>query len=121
MPFHHKIKSFVNKVREKQDQRTMKSKEDMAKAKGFSSFGSYETYTALARKEGYDEAKKKLRKSELQRVKKEEYLDTMDTRPKYVKKVQRGVQTFRKGMDEFNTVMDEIKGITQDTRSFNKG
>lgn len=92
----------------------------MAKAKGFSSFHSYETYTGLARKEGYDKARTELRKTELAKAKKEEYLDTMDTRPKYVKKLQGGIKTFHKGVEQYNSVMDELKGLGSD-KQFNNG
>lgn len=121
MPFHHKIKSFVNKVKEKQEERSYLQKEKMAKAKGFSSFHVYETQTAMARKEGYDEAQTKLRKTELQKAKEEEYKDALDTRPARVKKVEKGVKSFQKALGYYNETMGALKGVSGSPKEFNKG
>ena len=121
MPFHNKIKSFVNKVKEKQEERSYMQKEKTAKAKGFSSFHVYETQTAIARKEGYDEAQTELRQSELTRVKEEERKDALDTRPARVKKVEKGVKSFQKALGYYNETMGALKGISGSPKEFNKG
>src|SRR3990172_6640550 len=108
MPFHNKIKSFVNKVKEKQEERSYMQKEKTAKAKGFSSFHVYETQTEL-------------RQSELKRVKEEERKDALDTRPARVKKVEKGVKSFQKALGYYNETMGALKGISGSPKEFNKG
>lgn len=111
MPFHNKLKSFIEKAKEKQEERSYKAKDKMARSKGFSSYRNYELQTGIARKEGYDQAQKDLRKNEIKQAKKKEYMNTLDTRPKYVKKLESGIESFHKGMNEYNTVMNELKSI----------
>lgn len=115
-----KFNEFLGKMKQKAEERSYKDKEKKAKAKGFSSYHVYETQTAISRKEGYDEAQSKLRKTELKRAKEEEYNDALDTKPKYVKKVQKGIGYIKQGAGQYNEMMNELRGLSNN-QGFNKG
>ena len=73
----------------------------MAKSKGFTSFEVYELETAIARKEGWEKAQSNKRKQELERVKTKEYVEAMDTTPKFLTKLDNGIAKMNKGIDMF--------------------
>jgi len=107
-----KFNEFLGKMKEKAEERSAKQKDKIAETKGFSNYNVMQMQTAIAKKEGYQKAETDLRKKELKRAKEEAYLDALDTRPRYVKKVEKGIKAFRKGAEQYNSVMDELKGIS---------
>lgn len=119
------IKSFVNNLKQKNAEMKKKQREKKAQAKGFSSARAYETYASLARKEGEEVAKETLRKRELQRIREEAKQDVMLGRMgkyhKAQKKVQKGFETFQKGVGVYNEVMGELKSLSSGSDSFYPG
>ena len=104
------FKDFIEKAKEKSERMAYERKEKEAHKKGFSNYNVYQMQTAIARKEGYEAAKSKLRKNELRRVKQEAYNEGLDTRPGYVKKFEKGKSAFNKGIKEYNSIMSELQG-----------
>lgn len=116
------IKSFIDKVKEKNTQFQIKQKEKQAASKGFSSAQSYNMYSGIAKTAGEEEAKATLRKKELKRIKDEAREEAMMGRygkyGKMQKKVQKGFQSFQKGTGIYNEMMGELQSLGSGGNSF---
>ena len=110
------LRDLIEKAKAKREELSYKRKDQDAKRKGFSNYSSYEIQTAVARKEGYEKAKSELRKKETARAKKEEYLNTMDTRPERVKKFEKGISYLNKGMKGYNDFMGGMQGMSSNKK-----
>lgn len=109
------LKAFVSKIKAKNAKLSAESNERKAKAKGFSSHQAYSTFKSAAEYDGKEAANKKLRKKELDLIKKESHDDTMLGRSgkyrKYQKKVIKGIETVKTFGAEYNEMMYELKGL----------
>lgn len=116
------IKSFIDKVKQKNTEFQIKQKERSAQSKGFSSAESYDFYSNAARTEGEQKGKSELRKRELKRIKDEAREETLMGRygkyGKIQKKVAKGFQTFQKGTGIYNDIMGEFKSLGSGNDSF---
>ena len=90
--------------------------EKKAKAKGFSSYQAFTTFSSAAKHEGEEKAKSKQRKTELQRIKQEAYDDRMAGKSgkygRYQKKVQGGIKKFQGGLQIYNDMMGELQSLS---------
>lgn len=109
------VKSFIHKLKKKNEQAKIKRAERKAQSKGFSSAKAYNFYTDNAKKEGEEIAKSQLRKKELKRVREEAKQDVLLGRTgkyhKYQKKVQKGFESFQKGAGMYNDVVGGLKSL----------
>jgi hypothetical protein len=116
------IKSFIDKVKQKNTEFKLKQDERKAASKGFSSSDSYKFYSGEARSEGEESGKSELRKRELKKIKDEAKEEAMMGRygkfGRVQKKVQRGFQTFQKGAGIYNEVMGELHSMNSSQDSF---
>lgn len=116
------IRSFINKVKQKNTEFKAKQSEKSAQSKGFSSASSYDFYSGTARTAGEEEGKATLRKRELKRIKDEAKEEAMLGRygkyGKMQKKVQKGFQSFQKGVGVYNDMMGEFKSLGSGNDSF---
>lgn len=107
------LKSFINKIKEKNSEFKQNRKESFAHSKGFSSAKSYDTYSSAARYEGTQEAESKLRKQELKRIKEEAKEERMLGRygkyGKFQKKVAKGYGIFQKGAGVYNDIIGGLQ------------
>ena len=112
------IKSFIDKVKEKNTEFKAKQNEKMAQSKGFSSYDSFNFYTGEAKTEGEEHGKTQLRKKTLKQVRDQAEEDVLLGRAgkygRFQKKVARGFDSFQKGAGIYNEVMGGLK-------SFNSG
>lgn len=115
------IKAFVNKIKTKSRQYQAEQNEKKAKAKGFSSFAAYQTFSGAAKHEGEEIAKSELRKKELKRIKdeakQEVLLGKTGKYSKVQKKVQKGFETFEKGAGVYNEIMGGLQSLNSSNSS----
>ena len=91
------------------DKMRARYREKMAHKKGFSSHDSYEFYTGMARKEGYEKAQSHKRKKELERIRHEAYIDGISRNPRWLRKLN-------KGIDALNNNIDKVVGTDKNRR-----
>ena len=109
------IKSFIDKVKQKNTEFKTKQEERKAASKGFSSAQSYNFYADAAKTEGEASGKSELRKKELKRIEDEAREEAMMGRSgkygKFQKKVQGGMKSFQSGMEIYNDMMGGLHSL----------
>ena len=118
------IKSFIDKVKQKNTEFKTKQEERKAASKGFSSAQSYNFYADAAKTEGEASGKSELRKKELKRIKDEAREEAIMGRSgkygKFQKKVQGGMKSFQSGMEIYNDMMGGLHSLGSGGNSYPK-
>ena len=116
------IKSFIDKVKQKNTEFQIKQNERKAQSKGFSSASAYDFYAGTARTAGEESGKAELRKKELKKIKDEAREEVMLGRHgkygKFQKKVQGGMKSFQSGMGIYNDMMGGLQSLGSGGDSF---
>lgn len=109
------IKSFIDKVKEKNSKYQATQKEKQAQNKGFSSAASYDFYSSAEKTRAEESAKAQLRKKELKRIRDEAHEDIILGRTgkyhKIQKKVAKGFDSFQKGTGVYNDMIGGMQSL----------
>lgn len=109
------VKSFIDKVKQKNTEFQQKQNEKKAQSKGFSSASSYNFYAETAKTAGEESGKSELRKKELKRIKDEAKEEAMMGRygkyGKMQKKVAKGFQSFQGGVGIYNDMIGGLQSL----------